>query len=170
MHWQYIYNDGVSVTKKWPHLLQRERLLPPRAERRRREARRETFITPELVTARQSILGPPAEGRPGPSISKILVKLNNTNLTYISICPSIWECSNIWFDIWGWKDGAVWVVMVSKRCQLGALFSFLLRRTLRGSYNLVKYWLWEIFYYFYCCSSSYWRGIYPSYLHFAFHI
>ena len=50
-----------------------------------------------------------------------------------------------------WK--AIWVVMVSKRCQLGSLFSFLLRRTLRGSYNLVKYWLWEIFYYFYCCRS-----------------
>ena len=38
-----------------------------RAERRRREARRETFKTPELVTIRRSILGPPAEGRPGPS-------------------------------------------------------------------------------------------------------
>ena len=38
-----------------------------RAERRRREARREIFTIPELVTARQSILGPPAEGRPGPS-------------------------------------------------------------------------------------------------------
>ena len=38
-----------------------------RAERRRREARRETFTTPELVTTRRSILGPPAEGRPGPS-------------------------------------------------------------------------------------------------------
>ena len=37
-----------------------------RAERRRREARRETFTTPELVTTRRSILGPPAEGRPGP--------------------------------------------------------------------------------------------------------
>ena len=46
---------------------------------------------------------------------------------------------------------AIGVSLVSKRCQLGALFSFLLRRTLRGSYNLVKYWLWEIFYYFYCC-------------------
>ena len=39
-----------------------------RAERRRREARRETFTTPELVTTRRSILGPPAEGRPGPSV------------------------------------------------------------------------------------------------------
>ena len=38
-----------------------------RAERRRREARCKTFTTPELVTTRQSILGPPAGGRPGPS-------------------------------------------------------------------------------------------------------
>ena len=44
-----------------------EKLLSLRAERRRREARRETFTTPELVTTRRSILGPPAEGRPGPS-------------------------------------------------------------------------------------------------------
>ena len=40
---------------------------PLRAERRRREARREIFTIPRLVTARPSILGPPAEGRPGPS-------------------------------------------------------------------------------------------------------
>ena len=33
-------------------------------------ARREIFTTPRLVTARQSILGPPAEGRSGPSIDK----------------------------------------------------------------------------------------------------
>ena len=32
--------------------------------------RREIFTTPGLVTARRSILGPPAEGRPGPSLSK----------------------------------------------------------------------------------------------------
>ena len=44
-----------------------EKLLSLRAERRRREARRETFTTPELVTTQRSILGPPAEGRPGPS-------------------------------------------------------------------------------------------------------
>ena len=44
-----------------------EKLLSLRAERRRREARRETFTTPGLVTTRRSILGPPAEGRPGPS-------------------------------------------------------------------------------------------------------
>ena len=44
-----------------------EKLLSLRAERRRREARRETFTTPEMVTTRWSILGPPAEGRPGPS-------------------------------------------------------------------------------------------------------
>ena len=31
------------------------------------EARHETYITPKLVTTRRSILGPPAEGRPGPS-------------------------------------------------------------------------------------------------------
>ena len=43
------------------------RLVFHRAERRRREARHETYITPKLVTTRQSILGPPAEGRPGPS-------------------------------------------------------------------------------------------------------
>ena len=35
-----------------------------------REARREIFTTPGLVTARRSILGPPAEGRPGPSLRK----------------------------------------------------------------------------------------------------
>ena len=35
-----------------------------------REARREIFTTPGLVTARRSILGPPAEGRPGPSFPK----------------------------------------------------------------------------------------------------
>ena len=34
------------------------------AERRRHEARRETFTTPELVTTRRSR---PAEGRPGPN-------------------------------------------------------------------------------------------------------
>ena len=45
-----------------------EKLLSLRAERRRREARRETFTTPKLVTNQRSILGPPAEGRPGPSI------------------------------------------------------------------------------------------------------
>ena len=44
---------------------------PLRAERRRREARREIFTTPGHVTARRSILGPPAEGRPGPSWSKL---------------------------------------------------------------------------------------------------
>ena len=44
-----------------------EKLLSLRAERRRREARRETFTTPKMVTTRRSILGPPAEGRPGPS-------------------------------------------------------------------------------------------------------
>ena len=44
---------------------------PFRAERRRREARREIFSTPGHVTARQSILGPPAEGRPGPITQKV---------------------------------------------------------------------------------------------------
>ena len=43
------------------------RLVFHRAERRRREARHETYITPKLDTTRRSILGPPAEGRPGPS-------------------------------------------------------------------------------------------------------
>ena len=43
------------------------RLVFHRAERRRREARHETYRTPKLVTTRRSILGPPAEGRPGPS-------------------------------------------------------------------------------------------------------
>ena len=43
------------------------RLVFHRAERRRREARHETYITPKLVTTQRSILGPPAEGRPGPS-------------------------------------------------------------------------------------------------------
>ena len=43
------------------------RLVFHRAERRRREARHETYITPKLVTTRRSILGLPAEGRPGPS-------------------------------------------------------------------------------------------------------
>ena len=38
-----------------------------RAERRRGEARRETFTTPKRVTTRRSILGLPAKGRPGPS-------------------------------------------------------------------------------------------------------
>ena len=46
---------------------QRDISGPLGAERRRREARREMFTTPELVTAQRSILGPPAEGRPGPS-------------------------------------------------------------------------------------------------------
>ena len=49
-----------------------DKLTLLRAERRRCEARREIFATPGLVTARQSILGPPAEGRPGPSVSKNL--------------------------------------------------------------------------------------------------
>ena len=52
---------------------QRDISGPLRAERRRREARREVFTTLELVTAQRSILGPPAEGRPGPS------NLNNLN-------------------------------------------------------------------------------------------
>ena len=43
---------------------------PLRAERRRREARRKTFSTPGLVTTLRSLLGPPAEDRPGPSLSK----------------------------------------------------------------------------------------------------
>ena len=47
-----------------------EKLLSLRAERQRREARRETFTTPKLVTTLQSILGPSAEGRPGPSKGK----------------------------------------------------------------------------------------------------
>ena len=42
-----------------------------RAGRRRREVRREIFTTPGQVTTRRSILGPPAEGRPGPSLYKI---------------------------------------------------------------------------------------------------
>ena len=45
---------------------------PLRAERRRREAGRKFFTNPELVTARRSILGPLAEGRPGPSLNKNL--------------------------------------------------------------------------------------------------
>ena len=48
-------------------VFQGTRLVFHRAERRRREARHETYITPKLVTTRRSILGPPAEGRPGPS-------------------------------------------------------------------------------------------------------
>ena len=44
---------------------------PLRAECRRHEARREIFTTPGLVAARRSILGPPAEGRPGPSTTKL---------------------------------------------------------------------------------------------------
>ena len=49
---------------------------------RRREARREIFSTPRLVTAWRSILGPPAEGRPGPSFSK---KSNSRYSSAISI-------------------------------------------------------------------------------------
>ena len=56
-----------------------------------------------------------------------------------------------------WLDLSSW--LVSKRCQVGALFSFLLHRTLRGSHNLVKYWLWEIFYYFYCSSRFRWGNL-----------
>ena len=47
-----------------------EKLLSLQAERRRREAQRETFTTPEVVTNRRPILGPPAEGWPGPSTIK----------------------------------------------------------------------------------------------------
>ena len=53
---------------------------PLRAERRRREAWREIFTTPELVTARQSILGPPAESRPGPSIEKKTIRIYNNSM------------------------------------------------------------------------------------------
>ena len=53
-----------------------EKLLSLRAERQRREARRETFTTPKLVTTQQSILGPPAEGQPGPSIQEMNMKKN----------------------------------------------------------------------------------------------
>ena len=54
---------------------------PLRAERRRREARREIFTTPGHVTARRSILGPPAEGRPGPSgYKKVQMCLNESKL------------------------------------------------------------------------------------------
>ena len=64
---------------------------PLRAERRRREARRETFTTPGHVTARRSILVPPAEGRPGPSLVKsldFLVDLNaKTKLFTTSFSP-----------------------------------------------------------------------------------
>ena len=45
---------------------------PLRAERRKRKVRHEIFTPPKLITARRSILGPPAEGRPGPSIDKLL--------------------------------------------------------------------------------------------------
>ena len=45
-------------------------LGPLQAERRRCEARHEIFKTPGHVPARRSILGPPAEGRPGPSEHK----------------------------------------------------------------------------------------------------
>ena len=45
---------------------------PLRAERRRCKARREILTNPGLVTTRRSILGPPAEGRPGPSKDKLL--------------------------------------------------------------------------------------------------
>ena len=60
---------------------------PLRAERRRRKARREIFTTPELDTARQSILGPPAEGRPGPSFKK---RLNGA-----SVKADFWHGDNI---------------------------------------------------------------------------
>ena len=56
---------------------------PLRAERRRREARREIFTTPGHVTARRSILGPPAEGRPGPSCIKIFNTLYSKNIGVI---------------------------------------------------------------------------------------
>ena len=54
---------------------------PLRALRRRHEARREIFTTPRLVTARRSILGPPAEGRPGPSFIKIWAPIG-----YLFLC------------------------------------------------------------------------------------
>ena len=53
---------------------------PLRAERRRRKAGREIFTTPGDVTARRSILGPPAEGRPGPRILKFSLKLRKIML------------------------------------------------------------------------------------------
>ena len=45
--------------------------FPLRAESRKREARQEMFSVSRLVT-RRSILGPSAEGRPGPSTNKVL--------------------------------------------------------------------------------------------------
>ena len=52
---------------------------PLRAERQMREARREIFTTPGLVTTRRSTLGPPAEGWPGSSTIK------NPNYKYDSL-------------------------------------------------------------------------------------
>ena len=95
MHWRYIYNDGVylslSVTKKWPSLLYMEKSLSLRAERRRREARRETFTTPKMVTTRRSILGPPAEGRPGPSDDDD----DDDDNDYWCLCPTMF-----WSSFW----------------------------------------------------------------------
>ena len=52
---------------------------PLQAELRRREARRQICATPVLVTARRSILGPQAEGRPGPSNHKSSEKSKHKN-------------------------------------------------------------------------------------------
>ena len=45
--------------------------------------RREIFTTPKLVTTQRSILGPPAEGRPGPSKNKF----SDKNMFKISYYP-----------------------------------------------------------------------------------
>ena len=84
------------------------RLVFHRAERRRREARHETYITPKLVTTRRSILGPPAEGRPGPSDD------NDDCGTQVEVQPNeeMWflmivvqSASNLWEEQRAWLLG-----------------------------------------------------------------
>ena len=72
------------------------------------EARHETYRTPKLVTTRRSILGPPAEGRPGPSDD------NDDCGTQVEVQPNeeMWflmivvqSASNLWEEQRAWLLG-----------------------------------------------------------------
>ena len=83
MHFWIYINPGYSMHpfrhvfgsttmfswKVWSALLLDQVPSELTAEHRRREVRNEIFTAQELVTARRSILGPPAEGRSGPGIT-----------------------------------------------------------------------------------------------------
>ena len=82
------------------------------------------FTTLELVTARRSILGPPAEGRPGPSCAKAYIGTLETAVPFMAgmgkVCPQLAE---VWGgeECWGMNAGLEdrWRRVLESNCREG---------------------------------------------------